>query len=257
MHANAFTRSVRVETFFSTDVHHAPGTSYKEVAGAARSQLLTSSQRSCHVQFSAGRGDLGTPPDQSSVPVKRVSPHPGCTGRYRSALRRFAAVLCALLCLASTGALAQQAERTELLCIMRQGEPTATLHVAAGTDPLAPSSVKVGDRYEMRAVALGEAGGAARVSHVVVTVLNLEGAGHSIVLSQSRSATACHGVLDQDAARRPTLWAWEPVYSHKLGRELAWACALVQKGLAPEGWARAEATDGTVPSCQRRRASSR
>ncbi|WP_348063351.1 CapA family protein [Roseateles sp.] len=161
------------------------------------------------------------------------------------------AIAFVLLCLASTNVLAQQAEPTELLCGMRTGESTATLRQAAGTDPLALSSVKVGDSFELRAVALGSAASADRIAHAVISVLDLEGAGHPVLLSQSRWPTAEHDPLGQDAAWRPTLSGWQRVYSPKLGRELAWGCALVRKGSTPAGWDRVDATGDSAQLTQR------
>ena len=135
---------------------------------------------------------------------------------------------------------------------MRTGEATSTLRVAARTDPLAPASVKIGDSYELRAVALTDATDTERVAQVVVTVLDLDGAGRSAVLSQSRWPASGHEVLGEDVAWRPTLSGWERVYSPKLGRELAWGCALVQKGAAPPGWDRADATGESAHPALRR-----
>ncbi|MEO6280644.1 CapA family protein [Roseateles sp.] len=160
-------------------------------------------------------------------------------------------MLCALLCFASTRVFAQPAEPTELLCSMRTGESTATLRVSPGADPLAPASVRVGDSYELRAVALAGAARGERVSHIVVTVLDLEGTGRPVVLSQSRWPAAGHDVLGQDAAWQPTLSGWQRAYSPKLGRELAWGCALVQNGATPEGWDRADATGDNAVMAQR------
>jgi poly-gamma-glutamate synthesis protein (capsule biosynthesis protein) len=146
-----------------------------------------------------------------------------------------------LLCLASAAASAQQSEPTELLCSMRTGEATATLRVAPGTDPLAAASTQVGEGFELRAVALGDAAAADRVAQVVITALDLETPRRAVVLSQSRWSAA-HAVLDQHAPWRPSLSGWQRVYSPKLGRELAWGCALVHKGATPDGWDRADAT---------------
>ncbi|HSI48895.1 MAG TPA: CapA family protein [Ideonella sp.] len=143
---------------------------------------------------------------------------------------------------ATAPASAQQAEATELLCGMRTGEATATLRVPAGSDPLAASSAKVGEGFELRAVALRDAAGGDRVGQVVVTVLDREGTGPAVVLSQSRWPAAAHEVLDSHAAWRPSLSGWQRAYTAGLGRELAWGCALVRQGAAPEGWDRVDAT---------------
>lgn len=156
------------------------------------------------------------------------------------------AAIAMLLCLAPGATFAAATESTELLCSMRTGESVSTLRVSAGTDPLAPASIRVGDSYELRAVALSDAADAGRVAQVVVTVLDLEGTGRSAVLSQSRWSASGHEVLDGEAAWRPTLSGWERVYSPTLGRELAWGCALVQKGAAPKGWDRADATGDSM-----------
>jgi poly-gamma-glutamate synthesis protein (capsule biosynthesis protein) len=161
------------------------------------------------------------------------------------------ALLCTLLGLASAAACAGQAAPTELLCGMRTGESTSTLRVAAGTDPLAPASVKVGDSYEVRAVALGDAAGTDRVAQVVITVLDLEGGGGPVVLSQSRWPAAGGEVLEEGAAWRPSLSGWQRVYSPTLGRELAWGCALAGKGATHEGWARVDATGDSAHAAAR------
>ncbi|GAA0746846.1 CapA family protein [Ideonella azotifigens] len=144
--------------------------------------------------------------------------------------------------LANTLASAQQAGPTELLCSMRSGEATATLRVAADIDPLAATRAKVGEGFELRALALSDAAGADQVSQVVVTVLDREGAGPAVVLSQSRWPAAGHGVLDQEDAWQPSLSGWQRAYTSGLGRELAWGCALVRQGATPDGWARVDAT---------------
>ena len=147
-----------------------------------------------------------------------------------------------LLVLASGAVCARQVQPTELLCSMRTGEATSTLRVAAGTDPLALSSVRVGEGFEVRAVALGDTAAPVRVARVVITVLDLEDAGRKVVLAQSRWPADEQEVLAHDAAWRPSLSGWQRVYSPALGRELAWGCALVQQGAAPAGWDAADAT---------------
>lgn len=183
----------------------------------------------------------GTPPSSVQAHIICLVPWPRRPHR--------AAAIALLLGLASGAAPAAQAEPTELLCGMRTGESTSTLRVAAGGNALMPASAKVGESYELRAVALSDAADPERVGQVVVTVLDLEGAARPAVLSQSRWPAAGHEVLDGQAPWRPTLSGWQRVYSPKLGRELAWGCALVQKGAAPEGWDRADATgDGGRPA---------
>ncbi|RZL28404.1 MAG: hypothetical protein EOP35_26135, partial [Rubrivivax sp.] len=125
---------------------------------------------------------------------------------------------------------------------MRTGESTSTLRVAAGTDALAAASVQVGESYEVRALALADASDADRVAQVVVTVLDREKTGRTVVLSQSRWPSLAEAVLKDDEAWRPSLSGWQRAYSPALGRELAWGCALVSKGAVPPGWDRADAT---------------
>ena len=159
------------------------------------------------------------------------------------------AVHCAVLCAAPTGAFAKQAENTELLCSMRSGESVATLRVPAGIDPLAATSIQLGDSFEMRAVALTGNVDPGRVARFVVTVLDLDGQKRPAVLTQSRRSASGHEALDDRAAWWPNLSGWERVYSPRLGREMAWGCALVHEGAAPEGWDRADATgDGAYPA---------
>ena len=142
---------------------------------------------------------------------------------------------------------------TELLCGMRTSGTTATLRVSAGVDPLAASTVHVGESFELRAVALagvsGSTSGVATIDRVVVTVLGRSGEGRGIVLSQSRWTTASQEVLGQEARWRPTVSGWQRAYLPGLGRELAWGCALVRPGATPEGWDRADATgDDALPA---------
>lgn len=111
--------------------------------------------------------------------------------------RRGGVGIAMLLCLASGAISAQQAQPTKLLCSMRTGEATATLRVAAGTDPLAASSAQVGEGFEVRAVALGDAAAQGQVARVVVTVLGLEGAGRKVVRWELVNATG-------DAAQQPS-----------------------------------------------------
>ncbi|MEO6277240.1 CapA family protein [Roseateles sp.] len=132
---------------------------------------------------------------------------------------------------------------TELLCGMRSGDATSTLRVAAGTDPLAAASVEVGEGFEVRAVALHDTVRADQVARVVITVLDRVAAGRRVVLSQSRLSAVGREILDQQAAWRPNLSGWARVYSPALGRELAWGCALVEKGSSPAGWDRVDATN--------------
>jgi len=157
------------------------------------------------------------------------------------------ALVAGLLGLGSAAATAQ-AGATELLCGMRSGEATATLRVAAGDDPLAASAAEVGESFEVRAVALREAADPGRIERAVVTVLDRANGGRPTMLSQSRLPTLGREVLDRQAAWRPNLSGWARVYSPKLGRELAWGCALVQKGASPEGWDRVNATDDAASS---------
>ncbi|MDY0747686.1 CapA family protein [Paucibacter sp. R3-3] len=139
--------------------------------------------------------------------------------------------------------------KTELLCSLRTGESVATLRVTAGTDPLAASAVQLGESFELRAVALTGDSGAGKVGRFVVTVLDLDGQRHPVVLTQSRRSTAGHEPLGEQATWWPNLSGWERVYSPRLGRELAWGCALVREGAAPDGWDRADATgDGAYPA---------
>ena len=152
------------------------------------------------------------------------------------------AALAILLCMVAGTAHAQRAAPTEVLCSMRTGDATATLRVAPGSDPLAASTVQVGQYFEVRGVALSDANDEDRVDQVVVTVADRERSGRPLVLSQSRWPAAGKEVLNEQAIWRPSLSGWQRVYSPKLGRELAWGCALVQKGAAPEGWDRADAT---------------
>jgi len=159
------------------------------------------------------------------------------------------AVHCAVLLSAPTGVFATQAVNTELLCSLRTGESVATLRVPAGTDPLAASSVQLGESFELRAVALSGDSGPGRVARFVVTVLDLDGQRRPVVLTQSRRSAAGHEALGEQAAWWPNLSGWERVYSPRLGRELAWGCSLVREGAAPEGWDRADATgDGAYPA---------
>jgi poly-gamma-glutamate synthesis protein (capsule biosynthesis protein) len=157
-----------------------------------------------------------------------------------------------LLGLAGGVAFAAPVEPTELLCGMRTGGTTSTLRVAAGGDALMPASAKVGESYELRAVALSDPADRDRVGQVVVTVLDLEGTARPSVLTQSRWSAAGHEVLDGRASWRPTLSGWERAYSPKLGRELAWGCALVRKGASPEGWDRVDATGEGAAASPRR-----
>jgi poly-gamma-glutamate synthesis protein (capsule biosynthesis protein) len=167
-----------------------------------------------------------------------LAPFPFRVPTPKSIFHFLAAVL---LGIATGSACAQAPALTELLCGMRTGDVTTTLRVAAGSDPLAPSRVAVGERFELRALALRGAAGEA-VDRVVVTVADLEVDGRPVVLSQSRWSAAGHEVLGQDAAWRPSLSGWQRVYSPRLGRELAWGCALVQPGATPDGWDRVSAT---------------
>ena len=174
-------------------------------------------------------------------------------GRQRPISRAMAPLAVAWLLGSAAGSAVAQpaAQATELLCGMRTGDVTSTLRVAAGSDPLASSSVDVGDRFEVRALALRDPQAKDNsISRVVVTVLDREVVGAPVVLSQSRWSAGGREVLDQHAPWRPTLSGWERVYSPKLGRELAWGCALVREGAAPDGWDRVDATgeaDGTPP----------
>lgn len=133
-----------------------------------------------------------------------------------------------------------RADATELLCGMRSGEATATLRVAAGTDPLVAARVDIGEGFEVRAVALSS--GADRVERAVITVLDRADARRPDVISQSRLSTADRQALDGQATWEPNLTGWVRVYAPRLGRELAWGCALVQAGASPQGWDRVEAT---------------
>jgi len=162
--------------------------------------------------------------------------------RFAASPRRSGVGIAMLLCFAPGAVCAQQAQPTELLCSMRTGEATSTLRVASGTDPLAASSAQVGEGFELRAIALGDAVAQGQVARVVVTVLDLEDAERKVVLAQSRWAAAGHEVLAHDAAWRPSLSGWQRVYSPALGRELAWGCALVHQGATPLGWDLADAT---------------
>ena len=168
-------------------------------------------------------------------------------GGARFAFGRWPARFAVVASLVSTcAAFAQPAGPAELLCSMRTGDATATLRVAAGSDPLAVSSVDVGEGFELRAVALRDAAGVDAVDRVVVTVLDRPQAGGRVVLSQSRWPAAGQAVLDPGTRWRPTLSGWQRVYSPALGRELAWGCALVHRGAVPVAWDRADATgDGT------------
>lgn len=161
---------------------------------------------------------------------------------FETSLRRGGVSVVMLLCLASGAVFAQQAQPDELLCSMRTGEATSTLRVAPGADPLASSSVLVGEGFELRAVALRDEPDDDRVGRVVVTVLDRERTGRRVVLSQSRWPAVADAVLDHEAAWRPSLSGWQRAYSPALGRELAWGCALVKKGAVPEGWDRVDAT---------------
>lgn len=160
---------------------------------------------------------------------------------FASCLSR-CALVAGLLGLAPLTARAQ-ASATELLCGMRSGEATATLRVPAGDDPLVSVTANVGESFQVRAVALREASGADRVGRAVFTVLDRADAAHPATLAQSRLSTQGREVLDPQAAWRPNLSGWARVYSPGLGRELAWGCALVQKGASPAGWDRVEATE--------------
>lgn len=153
-----------------------------------------------------------------------------------------------VLLLCWTSALAHpRTGATELLCGMRTGEATSTLRVAPGTDPLAPSRVDVGEGFEVRAAALQHAPGTDRVGQVVVTVLDRTDDRRRVVLSQSRLSAMDREALDAQSPWRPNLSGWERVYSPKLGRELAWGCALVQKGASPSGWDLVDATQDAPP----------
>ncbi|MBW8893650.1 MAG: hypothetical protein JF617_16630, partial [Burkholderiales bacterium] len=152
---------------------------------------------------------------------------------FAASSRRVGLSVAVLLCLASGAVSAQQLQPTELLCSMRTGEATATLRVAAGVDPLAASSVQVGESFEVRAVALGDSAAPGKVARVVVTVLDLEEAGRKVVLAQNRWPVDEQEVLARDAAWRPSLSGWQRIYSPALGRELALGCALVHQGAVP------------------------
>jgi poly-gamma-glutamate synthesis protein (capsule biosynthesis protein) len=116
------------------------------------------------------------------------------------------------------------------------------LRVAAGSDPLAPSRVDVGEGFEVRAAALQDAADPARVGDVVVTVLDRADERYRHVLSQNRLSARNREALDGEAPWRPNLSGWTRVYSPALGRELAWGCAVVEKGASPVGWDRVDAT---------------
>ncbi len=156
------------------------------------------------------------------------------------------ALVATLLVWVATAACAR-AGATELLCAMRTGETTATLRVAAGDDPLAPSTTDVGEHFEVRAIALRDVVLPDRVDRAAVTVLDRARGDGRVTLSQSRMLAAGREALGPQDAWRPNLSGWARVYSPALGRELAWGCALVQKGASPQGWDRADATSDPQP----------
>lgn len=163
--------------------------------------------------------------------------------RHTNAL--LAAPLTALLCAATASPLrAQTAEAapTELLCGARTGDITATLRVAATTDALAAAAVAVGERFELRALALADAAQPGRIARVVVTVVDTDEPAQPFVLAQSRWSASGQAVLDGSSAWSPSLSGWQRSYSPALGRELAWGCALAQAGARPAGWEQVDAT---------------
>lgn len=163
--------------------------------------------------------------------------------RHNNAL--LAAPLAALLCAATAGPLrAQTAEAapTELLCGARTGDITATLRVPATTDPMAATAVAVGERFELRALALADAAQPGRIDRVVVTVVDTDEPAQPFVLAQGRWSARGQAVLDGSSVWSPSLSGWQRSYSPALGRELAWGCALAQAGALPAGWQQVDAT---------------
>ncbi|MEE8613921.1 MAG: CapA family protein [Roseateles sp.] len=132
---------------------------------------------------------------------------------------------------------------------MRTGDTASTLRVAPGNDPLAMANASVGRYFDFRAVALTDGQDDAAVATVVVTIADRDRPGAAVVLSQSRWAGG--QALEPGAAWRPNLSGWQRVYSPRVGRELAWGCALVRQGDAPEGWDRADATLEAGPPVRR------
>jgi hypothetical protein len=139
---------------------------------------------------------------------------------------------------------AQQPPATELLCVLRSGELTATLRAAPQGDPYAAPQVSLGDRFRLRALALPRPDAPQQVGQVVVTVHDTETGPQPQVLAQARWLAQLPPALAAQARWSPNLSGWQRAYSPALGRELAWGCAIVAAGAEPAGWLDADATFG-------------
>jgi poly-gamma-glutamate synthesis protein (capsule biosynthesis protein) len=149
----------------------------------------------------------------------------------------------ALLLRAVVGATASaQAAPTELLCGLRTGDSHAVMRVAPTRDPLASQRTDLDERFGLRVLALADPAQPDQVAQVVVTVLDTEADPAPVVLTQSRWLEGLPPPLASGERWGPRLTGWQRSYSPRLGRELAWGCAVTAAGATPPGWQDVDAT---------------
>lgn len=117
-----------------------------------------------------------------------------------------------------------QAGAPELVCQLRYGSEEQVVRQQVSADPYAAVAQSMGERFQFKAVVLGEPD---RIDHITLTVYDLSVPGAPVPVNQVRYTAPfnMHPVL-------PALTGWNHIYSSVYGREFRYGCAL-QDALAP------------------------
>lgn len=117
-----------------------------------------------------------------------------------------------------------QAGAPELVCQLRYGSDELIVRQQVSADPYAATAQSIGERFQFKAVVLGEPD---RIDLVTLTVYDLSVPGAPVPIHHVRYAAPfnTHPAL-------PALTGWNHIYSSVYGRELRYGCAL-QEGAAP------------------------
>lgn len=120
-----------------------------------------------------------------------------------------------MLALASTGAVAAA---PDLVCEVRYASEAQVIRQHVSDDPYAATAQSIGQRFQFKAVVLGEP---ERIEHVSITVYDLSVDGAPVVIHQAHYEPPFNM-----HAELPALTGWNHVYSSVYGRELRYGCAL-------------------------------
>lgn len=114
----------------------------------------------------------------------------------------------------------------ELVCQLRYGSEVQLVRQSVSADPYAAVAQSIVDRFQFKAVVLGEPD---RIDHITLTVYDLSVPGAPVTIQQVRYAAPFN--MNPEL---PALTGWTHLYSSVYGRELRYGCALQEAGAPTE-----------------------